>query len=249
MADHREPLWSRILEDLEERMTRGEFDTTFPTDRELVDHYRVSRHTVREAVRRLQARGLVERTPGRGSHRVVGTLEQPLGTIYSLFRSVEDTGAAQTSLVLAQEVARSPEAARVLDLDPESDLFYLERVREAGGSPLAVDRTWLPLDVARPLLGVDFAQTSLYQELRDRCRMVPESGRETIRPVLLDPPMARTLDQEPGTPGFEIDRRTMAGGSPLEWRLTVVSGERFVFRVEWNTPWEEPDTAMVEAGE
>jgi Bacterial regulatory proteins, gntR family len=44
-----------------------EFRLRFPGDNELTGHYGVSRHTVREAVRRLQDEGVVERGRGRGT--------------------------------------------------------------------------------------------------------------------------------------------------------------------------------------
>lgn len=239
------PLWARVLEDLERRLAAGEFETTFPTDRELVDEYAVSRHTVREAVRRLQDQGLIERTPGRGSRRVGGTWEQPLGTIYSLYQSVEERGLAQTSTVLACEASADAGAAAVLET--EGELFFLERIRHAGTVPIAYDRTWLPLEVARPLLEVDFSHTSLYRELAERAGIIPETGEETIRPLLVDPVVADHLAIPAGEPAFEVDRRTTSSGRPLEWRLTILPGETMRLRVEWKHPWEATPAEIVQA--
>ena len=47
------PLWMQLLADLRRRLGAGEFATAFPGELALVAEYRVSRHTVREAVRRL----------------------------------------------------------------------------------------------------------------------------------------------------------------------------------------------------
>lgn len=239
------PLWARILEDLERRLAAGEFDPTFPTDRELVDQYGVSRHTVREAVRRLQDQGLIERTPGRGSQRVGGSWEQPLGTIYSLYQSVEARGLMQSSTVMTRTATTDPAARAILGTD--GPLFYLERVRRADSTPIAYDRAWIPLEFARPLLDVDFSHTSLYRELAERCGIVPETGQETIRPLLLDGEVARHLGRRPGEAAFEVDRRTTSGGRPLEWRLTILAGEGTRLRVEWNHPWEAPGAEIVQA--
>ena len=48
------PLWAQLEAELRRRIDAGEFsDGRFPTDLELTEGYEVSRHTVREAIRRL----------------------------------------------------------------------------------------------------------------------------------------------------------------------------------------------------
>lgn len=231
-------LWRVIGDDLRRRMTRGEFDERFPTDRQLMDMYGASRHTVREAIRGLQEDGLIIRRRGKGSFRTPPAFALPLGTIYSLFRSIEDAGVIQTSVTMAQEKRHDPTAAEILGVTASTPLFYLQRTRLADGLPLAVDHVWLPLPLASPLLTTNFARTALYDELRARCGVVPEEGSEVSRPVNLDRTTALHLGLSPGDPAFQIDRRTFSGGRPLEWRTTIVRGDRYAFKVEWHTPWD-----------
>jgi GntR family transcriptional regulator len=139
------PLWAQLRADLRGRLARGEFDQRFPTERELTAVYEVSRHTVREAVRHLRADGLVERRRGLGTFVVKTEFEQPLGSLYSLFRFVEAQGVEQRSSVLVAEVRSDATVAGKLGLEPGSELFYLVRIRYAGprwrwtacGSPLS----------------------------------------------------------------------------------------------------------------
>ena len=49
-----------------------------------------------------------------------------------------------------------PRAARRLQLPEDTELVYLERLRIAGGEPLALAHVWLPRDVAEALLDADF---------------------------------------------------------------------------------------------
>ena len=73
------PLWAQIADDLRARLARNEFSERFPTDEDLVREYAVSRQTVREAVRRLEQAGVVERHRGRGTFlRPTPEFEQPL---------------------------------------------------------------------------------------------------------------------------------------------------------------------------
>lgn len=241
-------MWATINEDLLARLARGEFDQRFPTDRELVEEYEVSRHTIREAVRGLQEEGLITRRKGRGSFLTPASFAQPLGTIYSLYRSIEDMGVPQTSVVISQEALEDERAAKVLELPADSELFYLERIRLADGQPLAVDHTWLPMPLAKPLLEADFSHAALYEELRDHCGVIPEEGVEQSRPINVKRKEAVRLGLTEGDPVFEIDRRTRSGGKPLEWRISIVRGDRYVFRAEWDTPWEATPPHLVHDG-
>lgn len=238
-------LWQQVLADLERRLEGGEFDERFPTDRELVTHYRVSRHTVREAVRRLQDGGQVARRRGSGSFRVIRQFEQPLGALYSLYRSIESAGVSQTSVVITQEPRIDAEAAAVLGLAADAEMVLLERVRLAADVPLAVDRVWLPLSLAAPLLEANLTHTSVYDELRDRCGVIPERGVERITPRAVDRLDAIRLGIAVGDAVFEIDRRTEFAGAPLEWRITRVRGDGFSFRVEWTGAWDGSGVTIV----
>lgn len=235
------PLWRTVLNDLVRRLETGEFDTRFPTDRELMETYGVSRHTVREAVRLLQDAGRVTRHPGKGSRVEGGAFEQPLGTVYSLFESIEAAGASQDSLVLSREIQTNALAAGVLGLKRTDEVFYLERIRLADGEALAHDRVWLPATSTRSLLEVDFTHTALYRELKRHCGLYPEEGQERIKPIIPDPIHAKYLELGEGEPVLEIERRTISRGKPLEWRLTLVRGDLYNFRGEWKAE----DTVVV----
>jgi len=242
----RAPLWAQVLRDLKERLASGEFVDRFPGDADIVDTYGVSRHTAREAVRHLQAEGLLVRRRGHGSFVTKKHIEQPIGALYSLFRSIEETGATQESIVRHLERRRDDKAEAMLGC-PGEDLVFLERIRLADGEPIALDCSWLPWAVAAPLLEVDFHHTALYDELRKRCDHVPTSGWERIRPVLPDKTQRDLLGLEPSEPAFAIERLALCEGTPLEWRHGVVRGDRFSFVARWeerkmNTAFEQTTT-------
>ena len=126
------PLWAQLEADLRRRIDSDEFnDGRFPTDLELTDSYGVSRHTVREAIRHLNKTGILRRERGRGTVINRTEFEQPLGTLYSLFRSVEAAGAEQTSKVLSTGSATDTVAANRLGVADDTELFFLERIRFA----------------------------------------------------------------------------------------------------------------------
>lgn len=227
------PLWQRVLDDLERRIANGDIAGRFPTDRELTEHYGVSRHTVREAVRRLRARGLVDRHRGRGSFLNTEQLTQPLGGLYSLFRAVEAQGLEQHSEVLSRASVRDAEAAGRLGLPPGAELVRVERLRFAGDAPLAVDAVWLPADVGRPLLDADLSRGGLYDHLHRDGGLRITSVDETLEPLLPTDEVRDLLDLDAGEALFRVRRLGRSGDRPVECRVTLIRGQRFVFTSAW----------------
>ncbi|HTV12421.1 MAG TPA: GntR family transcriptional regulator [Acidimicrobiales bacterium] len=233
-ADPSSPLWAKVLADLRRRLANGEFARKFPGDTELVETYGVSRHTVREAVRRLQAEGLLERRRGRGSFISAPAIEQPVGTLYSFYRSIEEAGIAQESVVRHLEERRDDRAEAMLACIGQP-LVYLERLRLADGEPIALDWSWLPARLARGLLNADFRHAALYEQLAECCGVRLTSGWERIRPVLPDRRQRALLEMDAGQAAFELERFGVQGDVPVEWRHSVVRGDRFSFVARWSS--------------
>ena len=225
--------WQVVLADLEDRLASGDIVDRFPTDRELVEHYGVSRQTVREAVRRLRARGIVERHRGRGSFVRPEHLQQPVGTLYSLFREVEDRGHDQRSDVLEFRRCNDGPTAGRLGLPRTADLVVLARVRRVDGIPLAIDTVWLPADVAAPLLDADMSHTALYDGLEERVGVTIDAVEEMIVPVLPEDDVVELLELEEDEAVFRVERRGFHDDRPIEWRITLVRGTRFAFVSTW----------------
>lgn len=229
------PLWAQLRADLRRRLEQGEFEADFPGELALVDEYSVSRHTVRSALRELRAEGLVVAERGRRP-RLAGqtAITQPVGALYSLFASVEAAGLRQTSVVRRRDVRADGVVADRLGLEASAPLFHLERLRLADGEPLALDTVWLPGDVAAPLLEVDFTHTALYDELAARAGVRLAGGREHIRAVVPTPAQRRLLGLSATTGALAIDRLGFAGGRPVEWRHTLIRGDRFSLVAEFS---------------
>lgn len=227
------PLWAQLEADLRRRLAEGEFSKQFPTDREIVETYEISRHTARDAVDRLCAAGLLERRRGRGTF-VRPEFEQPAGALYALFRSVEASGAEQTIELRALDECTNPEAAAHLDVPADEPLVLIDRTRLADGVPLAIDCVWLPASVARPLLDADLAHGVLYHELAQRCGVNVTGGWERIRPSIPTACDCEALQMPADTAVFTIERLGRADDRPIEWRVSMVRGDRYSFVTTWD---------------
>ncbi len=237
------PLWAQIADDLRRRLLGGEFEARFPTDEELTRDYEVSRQTVREAVRHLTAAGLVVRQRGRGSSLAPPVLEQPLHSLYSLASTVRASGAEERSQVLsAERRTATAEAAAQLGTTAGEQVVFVERLRFAGADPIAWDRSWLPADQAAALLDADLSSGGLYDLLALHCSLRITGGWERIRPVVPEPGERKLLRLPPKTAAFSIQRLVLAGERPIEWRESLIRGDRYSLVARWPTdPRPRPD--------
>lgn len=227
------PLWAQLYDDLVRRLADEPLGADFPSEHELAEEYGVSRHTVREALRRLRDTGVLEY--GRGRRPAVRRphIEQPLGALYSLFSEVEARGMRQHSQVLVREQRLDAGVAARLNVAPATSFLHLQRLRYADDVPLAVDSTWLLMSVAEPLLTADLSSTGVYAELARRRGVRITDGQERIHAVVPTPELRRLLKLDSHIALLAIERIGRISGEPVEWRETLVRGDRFSVIAHW----------------
>ncbi len=228
------PLWAQLADELRRRLEAGAFDQHFPSELELVEQYDLSRHTIRHALSPLREAGLLDTERGRGTRVRTARIEQPLGALYSLFREVEARGMDQHSEVRALDVRTDASAAQRLGLSADEELVYLERLRLADGEPLALDRVWLPHAVGRHILDADFSHSGLYDNLVSRAKVQLTGGAERLSAVVPSAAQRRLLAIGRDVAVFEVERTAQTRSQPVEWRLSLIRGDRFSVAAEWS---------------
>jgi GntR family transcriptional repressor for pyruvate dehydrogenase complex len=154
-------LYEQIVQQIEESITKGALKEgdQLPAERELAQQFGVSRTAVREAVKALREKGLVEAYPGRGtfitsgtSHSIRQTLDrmikvgQPEGTAnLAEVREILEPDIAALAATRADEenLAAMREAIAVMDSTRqdadafiEADLDFHLALAEAASNPL-----------------------------------------------------------------------------------------------------------------
>jgi GntR family transcriptional repressor for pyruvate dehydrogenase complex len=83
-----ERLYERIVSQIEERIEAGDLKVgdRLPSERELAEQFAVSRTAVREAVKALRQKGLVEIRPGRGTFITNGTSDSVRSSLDMLIK-------------------------------------------------------------------------------------------------------------------------------------------------------------------
>ena len=230
------PRYATIEHELRQRIDRGQIrpGDPFPTEMALCRDFGVSRHTVRRALESLERSGLISRHPGRGTIVTRPPLvTQPLGGFYSFVSSVSRQGHHPHSIVLEQVIAPpSTESGEHLHLDPNETVIRLVRKRFADDVPLALEITEIPYRLCSELATFDIGDRSLYEVLETLAAIVVTGAYETIRPAVLSHEEANLLDVPAGSPAFHVERVTSAGEELVEWRRSLIRGDRYLYSVD-----------------
>ena len=153
-------LYEQIVRQVEESLEKGELKTgdKLPAERDLAEQFGVSRTAVREAVKVLREKGLVEAFPGKGTLIMEGTphtmrisldrmlktnqegstylaevremIEPEIAAMAAARADGEDLAAMRESVGVMDEAKKDPEAYIEADLD-----FHLA-MAEAAGNPI-----------------------------------------------------------------------------------------------------------------
>ena len=144
--DDRRPLYQRVGELLSDWISGMAPGQEFPSEAGLSEQLRVSRSTVREALRGLELDGRVERSHGRGT-----TVARPTPLVAGLTRleSLESLAARQgwrcgTQDVDVTTVEAPPNCADALGLAAGETVVHLSRVKTRDWKPICLMQSWLP---------------------------------------------------------------------------------------------------------
>jgi GntR family transcriptional regulator len=197
-----------------------------PSERELAERYGVSRLTVRSAVGRLVADGLLVTVRGKGTFTVQRRMELQL-YLMSFSADMRRRGLTPSTEVLstAEEVP-PPSTATALRLGPGEIAFGLRRLRRADGLPLAVERGWYHRGHLPSLLELDLTG-SLYTQLAQVHGVVFDHATQTVWAEAADGPTARLLGVRSGTPLLVFRRVSSRGGAPMEDMTSWYRGDHY----------------------
>jgi len=156
-------LYEQIVQQIEESILKGELaeGSQLPAERDLAKQFGVSRTAVREAIKALQEKGLVDAFPGRGTFVTNGTpdsmrrsldrlikSDEPEGRAHLVeFREILEPEIAALAAVRAtdQDLAEMRDAVSVMDQARqdsdafiEADLDFHLALAEAAGNPIVL---------------------------------------------------------------------------------------------------------------
>ncbi|MGV3549375.1 phosphonate metabolism transcriptional regulator PhnF [Rhizobium sp.] len=142
------PRWRQIQNELQDDIDDGRFvpGQRLPTEAQLVERFRVNRHTVRRAISRLQERGVVRSEQGRGTFVQEDMLVHRMNSRARLTRTSEIGGKASHREVLETcRVRANRLVARSFGINLGTIVQRVDTLRTTDGRPVGVTTHFYPL--------------------------------------------------------------------------------------------------------
>jgi GntR family transcriptional regulator len=232
--DYPEPLWLQAVDLINGQIAGGVLKpgSRLPPERELCQQLGISRVTLRKALGKLVADGVLDASHGRGWYvaSVAPSREWP-NSLESFTETAARMGLAPGSTVLRAEVVpASLDEAEELSIAPGTPLFVLERVRLLNDVPIALDLTRIPAELAPGFADTDFRTGSLYAKLAE-AGLEPVRADATIEAREADDQLARHLLVQVGKPVLVMNQLAVGGDDrPLFASTVRYRGDRYRLR-------------------
>ncbi len=230
-----------ILEDIQSG--RYPVGSLLPPEVDLSREFDVSRHTVREALRRLVDLGLLSRQAGVGTtvrtDRIASRYVQMGEDATALMRYVRDVSLRITA---TDDAIATGDLARLIGSPEGKAWLHLSGERFMGDdpTPIALTEIWIARSYRGVVDGVTTPSEPIYSLIERRYGLTTVEIRQNIEAVSLPPAATARLGVEPGAPGLRITRTYVAAsGDIYETAISLHPGDRFsysnTFRVESKT--------------
>ena len=232
------PRYLRVAGELRQAILNGDFagDRPFPTETALCRQFDVSRFTVREALKRLQAEGLIARK--RGSGTVVqpaaargGALHQPLSNVGELLQY------ARGSAVVYREGEAGPLPPIFAEqIAPDTSGTWRKfgglRQQGYGEPPIAATDVFFHerLGDAVDALDLNASSQTLFSQIERLAGVSAATVTQDIQALAADADLAEALKVEAGSPVLQILRCYIdRAGSVFEISVSHHPGDRFAY--------------------
>jgi len=233
------PRYARLAETIEASIVSGDFEVggLLPSEPELATRYGVSRHTVREAIRRLCDAGLITRHQGIGT-RVIAreASSRYVATLASLDELISFNDKTHLQVIDHAPVTRASLESMLGEQATEGwTVIHAVRHLARTGESLCHTDIYLHPFCRKILPYLKKKSVSVYKLIERHCHEKIVEMDQEIDAAALTAAQARLLGAPAGSPGCRVVRTYLGtGGRTLSFAINTYPQGRFRFALKWN---------------
>lgn len=227
-------LSKNLIDTLIEKINREmHANEKMPSERQLVKIYQVSRTTVRNALDELEIKGYIYRQHGRGtfvSYRPKGTVN--LADTFSFSEYMKKQGLnPETKIIYFKSRKANRHQAHMLQVQIDTPIYELKRIRLADNQPLMIERTFLNPEIFPDLTLEKLQKKGLYDLFNDEYGVKLRVADETCTATIADKD-SEFLKVPKHSPCLSLERVTQDKLSRVvEFTLSIARADKFDYHV------------------
>ncbi|MCK1159152.1 GntR family transcriptional regulator [Streptococcus uberis] len=205
-----------------------------PSERDLADHFEVSRMTLRQAVTLLVEEGILERRVGSGTYVASHRVRDKMRGTTSFTEIVHSQGKTPSSkLISYQRQLASDTEIKELQLEPSDYVIRMERIRYADNVSLVFEVASIPEKFIKDMKRDEITE-HFFKTLVSHGFEIGKS-RQTIYAKTASERVASYLSVSRGHAILALTQVSyFSNGNPFEYVRSQYVGDRFEFYLENN---------------
>ena len=228
------PLYRQLEQQLRSMVEDGTlaYGQMLPSEMEMIENYQVSRTTIRQAIKELEAAGLVRREQGKGTFVAKPKYSRNIRRLSGFTQMCEQMGVVPGGRMLDNRlIAADEKTAKKLGVAPGSDIIYIHRLRYANNEPVIIERNYFPPKYAE-LLQRRFDNESLFAYLKEHMGVICKESEKLIELCHVTGEEANMLDVKRGDYMMFVKSTAYdQNREPIYVGVQIINGERFSLNV------------------
>lgn len=228
--------YEEIAEDIRNGILNGKYGPKeqLPLEKEMCEHYGVSRITIKKAVDELVIQGLVIKR--RGSGTFVKALDDDDVQELSMAKQFEGFSEAHKDKKVRSEIVNfevihpTEEIATKLKITCDDFVYYIVRARYGNDVPFVIEYTYMPIGLI-PGIKNDVLLNSVYGYIEKELKLKIKSSHRVIRAMLPSELEQKWLEIDGNFPILEVEQvGFLDNGQPFEYSKAHHRSDKIEFR-------------------
>ncbi|WP_067842832.1 GntR family transcriptional regulator [Amphibacillus sediminis] len=224
----------KIIEDyILQKIKGGEYQKGSPieTEQELIDKFKVSRVTVRQATNNLVAKGFLSRSQGSGTFVTNQKVVERSTNIKSFTEEMRESGKqASTEIIEFKVTPANDDIAKKLSINKGEPIYFIKRLRKADDVPMMLETNYMDVKVY-PNLSYDKMSKSKYRFIEESTQETIDHSHHIVVPIMPSEEVVKYFGCDPSTPVLKVLNSTyLSNGQLLDYTELILNGDEYQYQ-------------------
>lgn len=228
--------YEKIAQDIRNNIMNGKYkiNEQLPLEKEMCEHYNVSRITIKKAVDELVNDGLVIKRRGSGTFvkdlNSTEAKELTMSRQFSGFSEEHKKNSVKSKIIKFEVINPTTEIADKLRITTDDFVYHIIRVRYCNDLPMVVEYTYMPISLI-PGVKNDVLEKSIYSYIENSLKLKIKSAHRIIRATVPNNIEQDNLEIDKNFPILEVEQvGFLDNGKAFEYSKSHHRGDRIEFR-------------------